>query len=39
MAAPSHYDERKPIDVQYSNIDKKSDLKNMMMNSGIPNDE
>ena len=33
MAAPSHYDARKPIDVQYSKIDEKSDLKNMMKNA------
>ena len=33
MAAPSHYDARKPIDVQYSKIDEKSDLKNMMKKS------
>ena len=39
MAAPSHYDARKPIDVQYSHIDKKSDLKNMMLNSGVVMDE
>ena len=34
MAAPSHYDARKPIDVLYSKIDEKSDLKNMMKKSG-----
>ena len=35
MAAPTHYDFRRPIDVQYSKIDKKSDLMIMMKNAGM----
>lgn len=35
MAAPTHYDARKPIDVQYSKIDEKSDLQTMMKNAGM----
>ena len=35
MAAPTHYDARKPIDVQYSKIDEKSDLLTMMKNAGM----
>ena len=35
MAAPTHYDARKPIDVQYSKIDEKSDLQLMMKNAGM----
>ncbi len=27
MAAPSHYDARRPIDVQYSRVDKKNTFK------------
>ena len=27
MAAPSHYDLRKPIDIQYSKLDKKNSMK------------
>jgi hypothetical protein len=27
MAAPSHYDSRKPIDVQFSKVDNKNALK------------
>jgi len=27
MAAPSHYDARQPIDVQFSKVDKKSALR------------
>jgi len=34
MAAPSHYDSRKPIDVLYSKIDLKSDLMTMLKNTG-----
>merc|ERR1712141_892776 len=34
MAAPSHYDARKPIDVLYSKIDLKSDLMTMLKNTG-----
>jgi hypothetical protein len=39
MAAPSHYDSTMPIDVQYSKIDEKSDLKLMMKNAGRDLDE
>jgi len=35
MAAPTHYDFSRPIDVQYSKIDKKSDLQIMMKNAGM----
>ena len=35
MAAPTHYDARTPIDVQYSKIDEKSDLQLMMKNAGM----
>ncbi len=35
MAAPSHYDARKPIDVIYSKVDEKSDLRSMMQKNGV----
>lgn len=37
MAAPSHYDSRKPIDIQFSKVDKISALKTMLPEStGFP---
>ena len=37
MAAPSHYDTRKPIDVKYSKVDKKNKIMREMMAAGQNN--
>ena len=37
MAAPSHYDTRRPIDVKYSKIEKKNEMMKKMMHDALDN--